>query len=173
MAEIFTSHGVKILVSDEDLPRVAAHKWSLNGRGYACRLYQKKGIYLHRFIVDAAPFEIIDHINRNVLDNRRENLRSVLKSVNCRNRGDTMRAKFCEERFPRSWYAYIKIKIGKKQKIISLAYHKNESEAQERIDYYHAFALSLQLERKSQEDVFRILSAMRAEERKGQKKLRG
>jgi hypothetical protein len=46
----------------------------------------KSAILLHRFILNAKKGEIVDHINMNPLDNRRENLRIVTKSQNMQNR---------------------------------------------------------------------------------------
>lgn len=45
--------------------------------------YVRIGVkYLHRIIINAKPGEIVDHINRNKLDNRLKNLRIVNKSLN-------------------------------------------------------------------------------------------
>ena len=41
---------------------------------------------LHRFIMDAKTGDVVDHINRNTLDNRRCNLRIVDHSINNKNR---------------------------------------------------------------------------------------
>ena len=41
--------------------------------------------YLHRIVFGAASGEIIDHINRNKLDNRLANLRKCTTKENCRN----------------------------------------------------------------------------------------
>lgn len=51
-----------------------------------CRTEQNELILLHRFIMDVTEFMVVDHIDRNTLDNRRENLRICTKAQNCRNR---------------------------------------------------------------------------------------
>lgn len=47
---------------------------------------QGKKIYLHRFLMDSPEGLIVDHINHQTLDNRRENLRVVTHSENMKNR---------------------------------------------------------------------------------------
>ena len=50
------------------------------------RKYTKDEVYLHRILIGAKKGEIVDHINRNKLDNRIENLRIVTQSQNNLNR---------------------------------------------------------------------------------------
>lgn len=59
-----------------------------DGRAFLCRRVgrKKKTVLLHRHIMDAKPGEIIDHINGNPLDNRRQNLRLCTHSQNAMNR---------------------------------------------------------------------------------------
>jgi hypothetical protein len=63
----------------------------------------RKHILLSRFVMDAKEGQIIDHRNRNPLDNRRKNLRIVTKRQNCLN-------KKCENR---SGYIGVSIKHRK------------------------------------------------------------
>lgn len=94
MKIIFTKKGEQILVDDSDFNILKKWKWSVNSNGYAVRFTEikgiKKGIKMHRQILELEDYSIgdveTDHINRNKLDNRRENLRIVERNVNQRNR---------------------------------------------------------------------------------------
>lgn len=62
-------------------------EWSFcdNGQGYPVACINGKKIYLHHFIMGKMKGFIIDHINRNSLDNRRSNLRFITQRENCTN----------------------------------------------------------------------------------------
>lgn len=79
--------GQHAIVDDQDFERVAAHRWYLNGRGYAITsLYNpKRTVSLHRFVMNAPKGAEVDHENRNKLDCRRENLRWSTRAGNARN----------------------------------------------------------------------------------------
>jgi hypothetical protein len=88
--------GYQVLVDDQDAARVLATKWHIQhdslkryGRVYFYRsLPQNKTISLHRFILGLGKGEggIVDHINNNPLDNRKENLRICTNAQNQYNR---------------------------------------------------------------------------------------
>ncbi len=66
---------------------VESHNWHYDGR-YVTRHFKGGNISMHRqimeeFLTDGLE---VDHINRNTLDNRRENLRVVTRSINATNR---------------------------------------------------------------------------------------
>jgi hypothetical protein len=94
MKEISLSKGKFALIDDEDFERVSQFKWTLQtGRTtyYAARndtsSGKRKYIYLHRFILDLTDRKLmVDHINGNGLDNRRENLRVCTNGQNQRNK---------------------------------------------------------------------------------------
>lgn len=82
-----------VLLDDEDLERAAAFAWCLSGNGHVMRYETWRGrpyaVYLHHFIV-GRPLnrnKLIDHINQNPLDNRKENLRIADKRINALNTG--------------------------------------------------------------------------------------
>lgn len=85
MKEVRLLSGEVTLVDDEDYESVMRHSW-IARKGYAIcqQSYQdaRANVLLHRYIMRAMPGDIIDHINFNTLDNRKENLRFVDKSLN-------------------------------------------------------------------------------------------
>lgn len=91
MAEIMAS-GKVVLVDDDDLARLSAHRWRVTPQGYAmaCMASGKRGgtsVLMHRMVMGACAGDEIDHINRDKLDNRKANLRLCTHAENCRNRG--------------------------------------------------------------------------------------
>lgn len=53
--------------------------------GYSAVRISGKSVPVHRLISNPSPGEVVDHINQNKKDNRRENLRNTNKSVNAFN----------------------------------------------------------------------------------------
>jgi len=76
-----------VLIDGEDYERVKQYSWSINTpmRG---RLYVRSShhVLLHRFIMDAPEGKEVDHINGNLLDNRKKNLRVCERCDNVKNR---------------------------------------------------------------------------------------
>ena len=86
--------GYKVLISDCDAEKVKSHNWYIKTgwrKGqevyFACTTPRpnRKCLILHRFIVDCPKGMVVDHINGNTLDNRRENLRICTPAENTRN----------------------------------------------------------------------------------------
>lgn len=61
----------RTLIDLDDVDKVREYKWSMNDNGY---IWNGK-IYLHRFIMNPPDGMVIDHINHDRLDNRKENIR--------------------------------------------------------------------------------------------------
>lgn len=79
------------VVDDDDFERINKNKWYYCTTGYARRSkylpkYKSKGILMHREITKAKDDQLVDHINRDRLDNRKSNLRLVNDSLNGLNR---------------------------------------------------------------------------------------
>lgn len=68
-----------VLVDDEDYKYLSQFKWYSNGRGgvkrATSRKIGRKYILIHREIMKAKPGQMIDHIDRNPLNNQKNNLR--------------------------------------------------------------------------------------------------
>ena len=84
-----TIHGVEFQVDEDDYERfVKGHRFSLVGKGhvrYVTTPYANQ--LFHRVIMGNPPGYQIDHINRDKLDNRRQNLRLATGSNNQQNQG--------------------------------------------------------------------------------------
>lgn len=80
-----TKKGEKILVDDELRELLESFTWHITIDGYASTTVGNKKIFMHRMIVNAGKGDVVDHKNRNKIDNRRSNLRKVCASKNNQN----------------------------------------------------------------------------------------
>jgi len=91
--EIELTQGRVAIVDKEDYELVNKYKWHYrksgrtNGKnGYAQHsLSRDKSLFMHNLIMKPKGDVVVDHINHDGLDNRRENLRVVTKSQNAHN----------------------------------------------------------------------------------------
>ena len=75
-------------VSPEDYAFLMRYSWYYRD-GYALSKVNGKEVRMHRLVMGVTnPDDIVDHINRNRLDNRRENLRVLNYLQNANNRSD-------------------------------------------------------------------------------------
>lgn len=91
--EILLTQGKVALVDDEDYEILSKYNWryvvtSPGRQGYArAHIYgddwkDRTDVYMHRVVVSAEDGQMIDHINRDKLDNRKSNLRIATSSQN-------------------------------------------------------------------------------------------
>ncbi|WP_292223854.1 HNH endonuclease [Brevundimonas sp.] len=91
--------GYEVVVDAADYGCLATYRWQAKvvrrtpaSKPHICAVRstggggRKRMIYMHREIIGAKAGEIVDHINRNPLDNRRVNLRIATRSGNAVNR---------------------------------------------------------------------------------------
>lgn len=77
-------------IDKEDYSIVSQYKWTISGHDQDLRIISNcsdlNRIYLHQFILGINDKNsVIDHINRDPLDNRRNNLRITSRSINSTN----------------------------------------------------------------------------------------
>ncbi len=110
------------IVDNDDYEKVIGIQWYLNGHGYAMAHKPKSGragvgrgnklVFLHHLIMGRKEGFVVDHINRNPLDNRKANLRFITQAenmINSKTRVDstsgTKGVSFCPQRG--NWHVYI------------------------------------------------------------------
>ena len=83
----------EVLLDPDDYRKYAHLPWRFDSSGYVAHGRRGGGqhgkyrmIYLHRLIMGEPKGMVVDHINRDPLDNRKENLRVVTHQQNCCNR---------------------------------------------------------------------------------------
>ena len=111
MREITLTQGYVALVDDEDYERIAAFNWCIKrapNTVYAMRKYGSRtfgyykssgfAVYMHHEILGRPPTKMkTDHIDRNGLNNQKDNLRFVSHSTNMRNSARIDNAKYVEK----------------------------------------------------------------------------
>lgn len=81
------SSGVAVgqaLVDNDDIDDVSKHRWHLTNTGYVIGYddNNKTKFLLHNYVKKPKDGLIVDHINHNPLDCRKENLRYITQSIN-------------------------------------------------------------------------------------------
>ena len=76
-------------IDKDDYPRISQYKWTLSIHDKDVRVIASSSelhrIGLHQFVLTNTTVEVIDHINRDPLDNRKSNLRITSRSINSTN----------------------------------------------------------------------------------------
>jgi len=89
MKTIPLNNGKETLVDDEDYPELSKYKWCCSSGNYAIRHKGKMGesVFMHREILGLKRGEnMVDHVDRDGLNNQRSNLRLCTISQNAINR---------------------------------------------------------------------------------------
>lgn len=135
--ELRGKNKIKVEIDEEDYDRVMQHAWSYCGKinnTYPTTSINNKNIALHRFILNAIKGQIIDHIDRNRLNNKKNNLRFCTNTQNqwnsCKQKNNTTGYKGVTifKRNKKKPY-YSQIWVNKKN--IYLGYFKTKEEAYE------------------------------------------
>jgi len=141
------------IVDDDMFDSVSKFKWYLDRYGYV-RRYRRVSevslktshIYIHRQLMNFPENLLVDHINHNKLDNRRQNLRICTKRQNSLN-GKKRRGNYTSKYRGVSWSSSNKMwlaRVGIYSKFYS-SFHKTEIGAAKKYDelarkYYKEFA---------------------------------
>lgn len=110
--KIQLSKGQFTIIDNEDFDWLNQWKWHLSAKGYAVRKPGKSAIFMHRLINKTPSGFQTDHINRNKLDNRKTNLRTVTNQQNHFNMplqksNKTGNAGVCWDKQRKKWLAQI------------------------------------------------------------------
>lgn len=143
----FTSKGEEFYFDLEDYDKIKDYYWRMNDRGYI--VTTSKSISMHRLITNPHDGMVVDHINHNKYDNRKNNLRVYYQKENTRNssiaKNNTSGVTgVCFVSSKNKWLAYIKVNY----KFINLGYFdtfeeavSTRKEAEEK--YFGEFAMSV------------------------------
>jgi len=132
----------KVLIDDEDFEKYSKIRWrARNNHGsnmfyiasyvYVEGTKKRKNIELGRYLLDAQKGEIIDHINRDTLDNRKCNLRICSTAENNRNtikRKDGLTSNYKGVYWKKEMKKYC-AQINFNRKKIFIGYYDNEDQA--------------------------------------------
>ena len=76
----------KVLLDADDIALVSEFQWTIGSHGYVTHGTGKHQILMHRLLTGNNNGSCVDHINRNKLDNRKENLRLCTTAQNAMNK---------------------------------------------------------------------------------------
>ncbi len=137
MKEIPLTQGRVTVVDDEDYPLLSRFRWHVGMEGkkrdrpYARGTVFGRSVRMQRFVLNAPEGLVVDHINGDTLDNRKQNLRVCTNGENIRNSkarkegGSAYKGVRQIKKEPRVWSAMFKQKgLGKflDEKAAAMAY---------------------------------------------------
>ena len=128
----------KTIIDLNDIDKVKDIKWYLHNDNH---VRNGKVGYLHRYIMNCPDDMVIDHINRNPLDNRKANLRICTQHQNTMNRKSLNSNRGISKTSSGKYRA--RIHINKKEKHLGVFDTIEEAEKARRqaeIDYFGEFA---------------------------------
>ena len=125
-----TNDDIACKLNYENYNKVKNFHWVMHKSGYFYTTYHSKSILMHRLLTDAKDEECVDHIDGDVRNNLKNNLRLITQQKNCLNseiRSDnTSGTKGIYWRKNNNlWFAMITYKNNK----YYLGYHKNKEDA--------------------------------------------
>lgn len=137
MKTINLTQNKSVMVDNEDFEALSVHKWFYSTVGYACRSVVVDGknsrVYMHRQLMKPEKGMVIDHIDRNKLNNQKNNLRVVTAGHNNLNRDIATNSTGvtgvyyypASSRRSKKWWAFVALN-GKRH---SLGYYLTKEEA--------------------------------------------
>ena len=92
-------------VSLEDFPLINGYTWHLNKAGYAITKVKGRHVAMHRLVIGTKnPYVFVDHIDRDRINNTRDNLRELTPKENANNMKSNVKiAAFGEEKNIGQW----------------------------------------------------------------------
>lgn len=96
MKKISLGNELFALVDNEDYPKLSGYKWHLHSKACASRCVwdgKRVGVVLMHRQIMGDPTALVDHIDRNPLNNQKRNLRVCDAKGNARNRGPSRNSK--------------------------------------------------------------------------------
>ena len=92
-------------VSVEDYPLVSQYSWHLNKSGYAITKIKRRHKAMHRMILGTTnPYIFVDHMDKDRLNNTRNNLREMTPKENANNMKSNVKIEaFGEEKNVGQW----------------------------------------------------------------------
>jgi hypothetical protein len=131
------TRGKVAIVDAEDYEKLSKYKWYVSDKGcgfYACRQENNKKCYMHREIIQVRKGLVVDHIDHNGLNNRRNNLRACTVAENLWNcRGSNKSSRFKgvhRKKNKEKWIAQIR----KNKKYVCIGHFDSEVKAAKAYD---------------------------------------